>query len=391
MKTKEAKTRNRGVTLIALVVTIIVLLILAGVTIATLTGENGILTRASESAQRTEESNEEELRKLTALEAATNVDGTTHVDSSTGTETTVKIPAGFAVSQVEGENTLGDGLVIIDSNGNEWVWVEVPRTAEVYPTAGINLDVNNITNEQCSTIYEDLANYANAYRDSNYSDTFYSTEQHGFADADEYNTVKNNMLRSVYKNGGFWIGRYEIGSFDNPVKSNDTTRKPVIQKGAYPYNYITCIQAQQIANNLKPLNSEDYTSSLMFGIQWDLVCKFIEEKTDVTESEINSNSCSWGNYTDSQIRGLTGKYARYDNNNLLGDWDVIPQDFEKSVESMLFTTGASQYMKKMNIYDFAGNLYEYTLSSYMLPTDYICIGRGGFFGTTTVVPASRIW
>ncbi len=47
MKTKELK-RNKGITLIALVITIIVLLILAGVTIATLMGDNGILTRASE-------------------------------------------------------------------------------------------------------------------------------------------------------------------------------------------------------------------------------------------------------------------------------------------------------------------------------------------------------
>lgn len=49
---------KRGITLIALVITIIVLLILAGVTIATLTGENGILTKASEASQKTEVANE---------------------------------------------------------------------------------------------------------------------------------------------------------------------------------------------------------------------------------------------------------------------------------------------------------------------------------------------
>ena len=52
--------KNNGITLIALVITIIVLLILAGVTIATLTGENGILTRASEASEQTEIAEEKE-------------------------------------------------------------------------------------------------------------------------------------------------------------------------------------------------------------------------------------------------------------------------------------------------------------------------------------------
>ena len=51
---KQRKKAERGITLIALVITIIVLLILAGVTIATLTGENGILTRASDAKEQTE-------------------------------------------------------------------------------------------------------------------------------------------------------------------------------------------------------------------------------------------------------------------------------------------------------------------------------------------------
>ena len=51
---------NQGITLIALVITVIVLLILAGVTIATLTGDNGILTRAQEAKGSTEEAQEKE-------------------------------------------------------------------------------------------------------------------------------------------------------------------------------------------------------------------------------------------------------------------------------------------------------------------------------------------
>ena len=61
---KKKFLNQRGITLIALVITIIVLLILAGVTIATLTGENGILTRAAEAKNKTEEAQEKEVLEL---------------------------------------------------------------------------------------------------------------------------------------------------------------------------------------------------------------------------------------------------------------------------------------------------------------------------------------
>ena len=56
--------QNKGITLIALVITIIVLLILAGVSIAMLTGENGILTQAQTSKERTEIAEAKEQAKL---------------------------------------------------------------------------------------------------------------------------------------------------------------------------------------------------------------------------------------------------------------------------------------------------------------------------------------
>ena len=68
------RKQNKGITLIALVITIIVLLILAGVTIATLTGENGILTKASGASESTKQANAEEQVKL-AVTASIRTDG----------------------------------------------------------------------------------------------------------------------------------------------------------------------------------------------------------------------------------------------------------------------------------------------------------------------------
>ena len=72
---KKIEMKEKGITLIALVITIIVLLILAGVTIATLTGDNGILTKATESKDKTEEGEEEEKVKLSAMGALAKDNG----------------------------------------------------------------------------------------------------------------------------------------------------------------------------------------------------------------------------------------------------------------------------------------------------------------------------
>ena len=112
--------KNSGITLIALVITIIVLLILAGVSIAMLTGQNGILTQASNAKRATEESTEKEKRQLSQVEASTHLENYDYTDAEGNTAT---IPAGFAVSNVEGENLINKGLVIIGSTGNEYVWI----------------------------------------------------------------------------------------------------------------------------------------------------------------------------------------------------------------------------------------------------------------------------
>ena len=72
------RKNSNGITLIALVVTIIVLLILAGVSISMLTGQNGILNRAAEAKDKTETSNEDEKRKLAQAEALMNTEKTTY-------------------------------------------------------------------------------------------------------------------------------------------------------------------------------------------------------------------------------------------------------------------------------------------------------------------------
>ena len=137
--------KNNGITLIALVITIIVLLILAGVSIAMLTGQNGILTQAQKAKETTEESAENEKRQLSQVEANTHLEAYNYTDAEGNT---AKIPAGFAVSNVEGENLVSKGLVIIGSNGNEYVWI--PCTKDSYKREETAWGVENDNNTQAT-------------------------------------------------------------------------------------------------------------------------------------------------------------------------------------------------------------------------------------------------
>ena len=227
---QKVKRQIQGITLIALVVTIIVLLILAGVALSLTVGNNGLFTRAENAADTWQMASEDELRKMTILEAATNLETYLYADKNGDNAT---IPAGFAVSQVKGENTVDDGLVIIDSYGNEYVWIEVPKTTEVYQTTG--LDIIDFTESDYEKIETDLHLYTSIYRNNtNRTDTYNTVETTGLTE-DEYNLLKQKMLKSIYQNGGFWIGRYETG-ISKPRKDNTEviTDKIMSQKNLYP-------------------------------------------------------------------------------------------------------------------------------------------------------------
>ena len=359
--------RNEGITMIALIVTIVVLLILAGITIGAITGNNGLIGQTQEAKEQTEIGEEKELRRLTALEAATNLEEHEFEDSN-GEK--VIIPAECAVSQVEGENTLEDGLVIIDKNENEWVWIEVSKSK-------MPENLNFESNEDYTILETALQNYANDYRIDGYTDEYY--EGCGLEERD-YTILKQNMLKSIYENGGFFIGRYEVGTFDLPVTNNDT-RTAVIQEGAYPYNYITCSQAQKLSERLSIGGKK---SSLMFGIQWDLIMKFLESK-GVSQSELKVDSSDWGNYNNSLYS--INKKAQYSMNQG-NTWNGYPYTKNEDKEIIL-TTGAVNKNKKLNIFDLAGNLWEFTLEYSNNPAIPVSFRGGRSYDKGSLTPVYK--
>ena len=286
------------------------------------------------------------------------------------------LPTGF--TQVSG-TTLKNGLTIQDSTGNQYVWIEVPMTEEVYPTAG--LSITNFTDEEYTAIEADLHTYTNDYRDgTSYKDEYYSGV--GLT-SDEYTNLKKTMLKSVYQNGGFYIGKYETGIENAPKTDGDEntapTEIPVIKQNAYPYNYVTCSQAQTLANNMK---SGNHTSSLMFGVQWDLVLKYLETK-GTSQMDLKTDSTSWGNYTNNawNITNSNSKYAIYDDKLENFDWTSGAYGIKDSDTMVLLSTGASDDFSKQGIYDLAGNVFEFTLEHVNLISraaiESSCAIRGG--------------
>ena len=118
---------QKGITLIALVITIIVLLILAGVTIATLTGDNGILTRASESKEKTGKAQEEENLKL-AVTSSQMKNVNTREITKENLENAIKEQFGNNKDFLVTDN--GDGSFLVNMNDTNRIYY-VDETGEV--------------------------------------------------------------------------------------------------------------------------------------------------------------------------------------------------------------------------------------------------------------------
>ena len=299
------------------------------------------------------------------------------------------------------DTDLDTGFVIEDDQGNQYVWVEVPRTEEVYPVTGTEITEGadgKFTQGEYDAIEEDLHTYTATYRNgTRYTDEYYSDDTTGLTEI-QYNDLKETMLQSVYQKGGFWIGRYEVGvetsyrDYDSDTIEYPITETPVIKANVYPYNWVRCNQAQELASRM---DSGNYISSLMFGVQWDLVLKYLEVKaiekgTEITaiQNELNSNSISMGNYRDATYTLNRGKYAKGETLSIWYDYtddltNYVVGGVKQSPSSnypILLTTGASDDTCKQNIYDIAGNVYELTLEYSSLSYNS-CTSRGGCYNS----------
>ncbi len=309
-ESKFASKNSRGITLIALVVTIVVLIILATVSILAVFGDNGIIARAQTAKDTHEKGKEDETNTLDdyasyignyldgkgggsggGSDTPTNpTAGTTVAKPGTWTSSqvtpiadgnggTVPLPNGFYY--IGGD--ISTGLVISDKQGdtmsvsgldmgNQFVWIPVSSEADLERT---EFDTNGQPTTGLSTSYTEP--YAKGY----------STE------AEEYNTMKTQVL----KYGGFYIGRYEAGINSTTLRSDVTTAQTVVcKKGVAPYNYVPWGKAVNDASEVSGQSGAVYlaknfasqhnytsvTSTLTYGCEWDAMCRYIGDSQRTT-------------------------------------------------------------------------------------------------------------
>ena len=393
------QNRNKGITLVALIITIVVMLILVAVSMNVIIKSNLIGT-AEKTVDKYKTASEEEANggtiEINGKEYASIEDyiestkPLPNIEAGVRAETNsnykgATIPKGFTVSGIKSEQTIEGGLVIYDipegitpdwsnpdsvkTKYNQFVWIPV----EVKSTDTENSIASFYRSEwtaNASTGGERTTGLSTDYTEPDSTND--TTDKTGIVDQ------ITELTKSIYKHGGFYIGRYEAGS-KTPRTSSSGVTEIGIKQDMYPYIYVKwgdsmssigTTGAVYLSNSLYNTNEYGATSMLCTGACWDSMLDFIKDsKHSVTDST------KWGNYSNSETFEITrGAYAVY-NNNTLGSFNNVGSKYSKMKNtSILLTTGATERNCSKNIYDVAGNCLEWTTES---SSSSYRVSRGG--------------
>ena len=390
--------KNKGITLIALIITIIILLILVGVSLNLLikgdlfgSAEKAVEgTNAKVNEQQTrvdelmgeldevEREIEEQERQQEEAEKQKNLPGTRVTENTKYIRDgkTAWIPKGFTVSGIKSEQSIDNGLVIYDiPEGTTVDWTNPDSVKTAYNQfVWIPVEVKSTdTENSIASFYrsEWTANESTGGERTNGLSTDY-TEPDSTNDTADKTGIANqiaNLTKSIYKYGGFYIGRYEAGSETERTSSSGVTTLG-IKQDMYPYNYVEWGDSESsigttgavyLSNSLYNTNEYGATSMLCTGACWDSMLDFIK---DLNHSV--TNSTTWGNYKNSETFEITrGAYAVFNTSNYtLGSFNNVGSKYSKMKDtSILLTTGATERNCSKNIYDVAGNCWEWTTES----------------------------
>ena len=400
--------KNKGVTLIALAVTIVVMLILAGVTISVLNGENGIVKQAQKAK---EESKIKELKEKVRIDIAgkrvENINGELRVsvlkeildkyfdnvpvETQITSETELKakeeygkyemkisdidvgeityetsytifkdvngeqvpIPEGYIVSENSDENIVNKGLVISDSRGNEYVWISctVDSSSNKLQYKRTEWGVEKDGTDNSRAIKDELTlkdidvTYSKTDTDNGINEEI----------SKEIVAQINAEKESIKKYGGYYIGRYEVG------KDNKTA---VIKAEQEPYVNIKWSKAYELAKGIG--GGEGATTYLCSSYSWDTAINFIQNTTgkNYATSIIGFN----GNWKSQEVKDSSGKVIK-------------PVNTVQRLNTGLTTA-------LCNIYDMGGNVGEFTTELNPGTSETVVL-RGGNFNFN--VPAGNRW
>ena len=381
-------------------------MILAGVSISLLLDENGIIKKSKDARReygQAKANEQEDLSNLSDIIDEATAEPTPKVDVNTkagdnstingkkGTSKNPTIPKNYIPidtatstwgdgSSAPSQDSVNHGLVIKDEQNNEWVWIPVDKAtlATMYEessdektlcgttgetavktklyskTMTIGTDSNKKTMSRTTpgTTADPYSREPDLVVESGSSydakDTYYKTilgetgtkEQLAQLFVDEYKA----MIESVSKYGGFYIGRYELS------KAGVQKDKATLTKTNWYNLYKKC----------KELNASDKVKTQMiWGCQWDVTMNWLISSGAKTSDEVNKDSSSWGNYEGTSVKADDGT-----------------TEIKANGTSAKLNTGKTTFTMANNIYDLAGNCYEWTQEAY---GTYRRDVRGGYY------------
>ena len=339
MKKEIKNKQERGITLIALVVTIVVLLILAGVSISLVINNNGVISKAKEAKNQYAEAQTNDEKQLE--ETSDWID-----EMEKGIEKVDGVPIPDGYYYVGG--TKAKGLVISDKEadagkyktvtdgnipktglvGNQWVWVPVETPSSLYTTVDTGVKTTKYTNSEIiSGITRGLPGDTSSFREpdlvlgsdgTSYDYANYATAGFGSLEnmAETMVSEYEEMIASLEKYKGFYIGRYELTANGEKTGATQTC-----ENGVNWYTLYKNCKTLAVGSKVK--------TRMIWGLQWDATCNWLansDPRYSITDSS------TWGNYKNNTADGHGTKQ----------------------------NTGSSESWKANNIYDFAGNCDEFT-------------------------------
>ena len=242
----------------------------------------------------------------------------------------------------------GEENVGKDLEGNQWVWVPVENPSSLYTTVTDGIALSGDTGVK-TTKYTNSAIISgktrvkpgdtSSFREpdlvlgsdgTSYDYANYATA--GFSSlANMAETMKSDyeeMIESLEKYKGFYIGRYELTTNGEKTGATQTN-----------VNWYTLYK-----NCTTLASGSKVKTRMIWGLQWDATCNWLDNSGfSITDSS------TWGNYSNNTVYGHGSKQ----------------------------NTGYSESWKANNIYDFAGNCFEFTQEA---KSTSIRAGRGGYYG-----------
>ncbi len=448
------KNKQKGITLIALVITIIILIILAGVAINLSFGDNGLFSKAKFAKEKYTNEEYLEQEQLNEINAYLAKDGSlpentkenpqvagtevkmpenwytvapTYVSTEDGSvvKKEVKVASVIAVATGSGETvpvpngfyyvggTKDSGVVISSDkrDQNKYAGVADVPAGVVYNSDGT---VKTYTDEEYERLSTDekkavilgdqfvwIPVTVSEYKKSNTWNGLTQTNTN-LANAWWETQTDQTELPQIQKYSGFYIGRYEAGtseitlsngvnfaaqntasSWENSSFSikdgsgNTATGKVTTKAGEIPYYHSDYFTAYKLSSSMYSTN---YVQSVLTtGTMWDAMLKFIG-KGD--ESVLTSST--WGNYNNtSGYVTYTAGQGRYATIGSSGEMTSVFKVSDGKYYSGMKTTAISENVKQKNLYDVAGNLWEWTQeTAYYSDALERYMVRGGSFSPT---------